>query len=243
MPKITKPPVLILGAVLAGIVLGMVAQSGVSLLSGGDHIDARVKAYIQKNPEVVIDAVNTYVRRQAEAERLEAVNLVSGDDGKTVLGNPDGDVTIYEFSDYNCGYCKRVFSQVMAAVEEDGNTRLVIKEFPILAESSLTAAQLSMAAAELGRFEEFHTALMSWQGPLDDEAFGRIISQLDIDREALDAVIARGDIDAAIRTNQNIARQLQLTGTPGFVIGERIAPGYMEKDQILDLIGEARDRH
>jgi protein-disulfide isomerase len=232
---------LLLGGVLIGVVLGVTFGGTFSPMNKG-RFDARVEAYIEENPVVVLNALNNYVRRQDAAAREQVINLVAANDGKTVMGNPDGDVTIYEFSDYNCGYCKRVFSDVKAAIEEDGNIRLVIKEFPILAESSLVAARLSMAAAELGLFEEFHTALMTWQGSLNEEAFSQIAGKVGVDLNALAEIIAKGDIDDVIEENQALARQIQITGTPGFVIGNRIAPGYIPKDQILELVRDARNQ-
>ena len=231
---------MMLGAILIGVVLGMTFNSGSSSMSDREF-EAKVEAYIEANAGAVIDMLNNHVRQQADADRAQAINLVKANDGDTVLGNPDGDITIYEFSDYNCGYCKRAFNDVMAALEEDGNIRLVIKEFPILSESSTIAAQLSMAAAELGQFEEFHTALMNWSGPLNDDAFTQITDELGMDLTALGQIIAKGEIDATIAETQELARSINITGTPGFIIGNEIVPGYIPKDQILELVRKARE--
>ena len=241
-PKSKNPMLLplMLGAVLIGVVLGMTFNQGSSSLSDADF-DAKVEAYIEANAGDVIDMLNNHVREQANAEKQQALNLVKANDGKTILGNPDGDVTIYEFSDYNCGYCKRAFNDVMAALEQDGNIRFVIKEYPILSESSNVAAQLSMAAAEIGRFEEVHTALMNWQGPLNDEAFTQIMAELDIDMTELGQIIAKGEIDEKINETRSIAQAIQVTGTPGFVIGNEIIPGYIPADQILEFVRKARE--
>ena len=233
-----KTSLLIIAAAILGIGLGVMLKS--TLAPNHAQLDAKIETYIQENPEIIISALNQYMSQQADAERQQAINLVSANDGKTIIGNPNGDVTIYEFSDYNCGYCKRAFADVMAAVNEDGNIRLVIKEFPILAESSVTAAQLSMAAAEIGRFEEFHTALMTWQGGLNDDSFEKIANDLNIDINTLNQIIAKGDIDQAIRETQTIAAQIGFSGTPSFIIGNQIAPGYISKDDILELVQQAR---
>ena len=231
---------LLLGAVLIGIVLGMIFSSTNNAGMADADFDAKVSRYIESNAGTVIAALNNHMKEQADVERQQALNLVKGNDGKTVLGNPDGDVTIYEFSDYNCGYCKRAFPEVMAALEEDGNIRLVIKEFPILSETSLMAAQISMAAAELGQFEEMHTALMNWRGALDKAALEQIVREQGLDLNELAIIINKGEIDAALATTKSIAQQIQITGTPGFVIGNQIAPGYIPKEQILDLVRMAR---
>lgn len=222
-----------LGAVLIGVVLGIIFANA--------NFEAKVEKYISENAGIVIDALNDHARKQALAEKQQSLNLVRAHDDKTVLGNPDGDVTIYEFSDYNCGYCKRAFNDIINALEEDGNIRLVIKEFPILAESSKTAAQLSMAAAELGYFEEFHTALMQWKGRLNEQAFVQIVSDLGLDMNQLATIIAEGEIDQTIAQTQALAYQLEINGTPGFVIGDTIVPGYITKGQLLELVQQARE--
>lgn len=239
-----KNPMMIpmmLGAVLIGVVLGM-AFNGQNASSMTDEaFNRKVEAYIQENSGRIIEALNNHVRQQAQAEKQQAINLVKANDGKTVLGNPNGDVTIYEFSDYNCGYCKRAFNDVMGAIAEDGNIRLVIKEFPILAESSNMAAQLSMAAAELGKFEEIHTALMQWQGRLNEAALMQIVEEADMDMNALAEIITKGEIDKALAETRAIAEQMQISGTPGFIIGDQIVPGYIPKDEILALVKQARE--
>lgn len=238
----SKTPMLIpmmLGAILIGVVLGMTFNSGSSSMTD-DQFNAKVDAYIKANAGGVIEALNNHIRDQANAEKQQALNLVKANDGKTIFGNPDGDVTIYKFSDYNCGYCKRAFNEVMNVVNEDGNIRVVIKEFPILSPSSTTAAQLSMAAAELGRYEEFHVALMRYQGPLGDEAFTQIIEELGMDMTKMGQIIAEGKIDATIDENREMVQTLQVTGTPAFIIGNEIIPGYIPKEQILELVSMAR---
>ena len=231
---------IMIGAVMIGVVLGMTFNNGGILNINHDDFDVKVEAYIQENAGVVIDALNDHVRRQIEAEQQQSINLIKANDSKTILGNPDGDVTIYEFSDYNCGYCKRAFNEVMSVIEDDGNIRLVIKEFPILSESSMIAAQLSMAAAEIGRFEDFHTGLMEWQGQLNESAFTQIAANIDIDMTELASIIAKGEIDVTIAETQSLARQMKINGTPGFIIGNEIIPSYISRDQILELVRKAR---
>ena len=238
----SKTPMLIpmmLGAILIGVVLGMTFNSGSTSMTD-DQFNAKVDAYMKANAGGVIETLNNHIRDQANAEKQQAINLVKANDGKTTFGNPDGDVTIYKFSDYNCGYCKRAFNDVMGALEEDGNIRVVIKEFPILSASSTTAAQLSMAAAELGRYEEFHVALMRYQGPLGDEAFTQIIDELGMDMTKMGQIIAEGKIDATINENREMAQTLKVSGTPAFIIGNEIIPGYIPKEQILELVNTAR---
>ena len=200
-----------------------------------------VRRFIAENPQFIIDTLNQHVLARTETEREQTINIVKAGDAKTVLGNPDGDVTIYEFTDYNCGYCKRVFSDLMEIIDNDGNIRLVIKEFPILSEESAIAARHALAVAEMGRFEEFHKAAMAWEGRIDQDAVNQIVAGLGIDQAALEARLADGGIDKTISENRRIARELNLTGTPAFIIGRLIIPGAIGKAEISRLVERARD--
>ncbi len=205
------------------------------------EINKMIRTYIADNPGFVLEVLTNYNQQQRDAARQQALNLVKVNDGKTIIGNPDGDVTIYEFSDYNCGYCKRVFADLMDLVREDGNIRLVIKEFPILAESSTQAAQISMAAAELGRFEEIHTALMQWTGRIDASAFSRILADAGINPQEIQAEIAKGEINAIIAQTRATAEALDIGGTPAFVIGDEIAPGAISRSEMAAMVARARN--
>ena len=142
-------PMMLAGVLIAGVAIGMVSTNQNNTATG--NVDSQIEAYIRANPGLILEVVTQYNMERAEQERRQAVNLVKLDDGKTILGNPNGDITIYEFSDYNCGYCKRAFNDVQNLIASDDNIRVVIKEFPILSETSKQAAEISMAAAELGK--------------------------------------------------------------------------------------------
>ena len=115
-------------------------------ISDGDRaaFNKMIEDYIRANPEVVREALISLAEREERAQRAQAMMILQDDAGDPVLGNPDGSFTVYEFSDYNCGYCKRVFQPLMELIGEDGDIRLVIKEFPILSQSSLLAARAAL---------------------------------------------------------------------------------------------------
>ena len=232
-------PALMGTAMIAGVAIGMVSTNNSSSSSQGD-MDGQIEAYIRANPGLIIEILTAHNVERANQERLQAVNLVKLDDGKTILGNPDGDITIYEFSDYNCGYCKRAFNDVQTLIASDDNIRVVIKEFPILSESSKTAAELSMAAAELGKYEEIHSALMAWQGRLDDAVLDQVIKDIGLDRAELDAIIAKGEIAEQIAATRQAAQAIQISGTPGFVIGDTVVPGAISAQQMAEIVAEER---
>ena len=231
-------PVLLAAVLIAGVVIGMFSMNPKTGSTG--DVDSQIEAYIRANPGLILEVVTKYNRDRAEQERQQAVNLVKLDDGKTILGNPNGDITVYEFSDYNCGYCKRAFGDVQKLIASDDNVRVVIKEFPILAESSKQAAEISMAAAELGKFEEVHTALMTWQGRLDDSAFDQIIQNAGLSRDEINAIIAKGEIEEKLQAIRQTAQAMQISGTPGFVIGNAIIPGAISSDEMAQIIADER---
>ncbi|MEL0304541.1 MAG: thioredoxin domain-containing protein, partial [Rhodobiaceae bacterium] len=129
-------------------------------------LDKMIGDYIRANPEVVRDALLSLAEREAAERREQAMFILKSDDGDPFLGNPDASFVIYEFSDYNCGYCKRVFKPLQELIAADGDIKLVVKEFPILSESSLLAAQAGIAAQAQGVFEDFHIAMMTGRGAI-----------------------------------------------------------------------------
>lgn len=231
-------PIMLAGVLIAGIAIGMVSTNQNNTATG--DVDSQIEAYIRANPGLILEVVTQYNMERAEQERQQAVNLVRLDDGNTILGNPNGDITIYEFSDYNCGYCKRAFNDVQDLIASDGNIRVVIKEFPILSETSKQAAEISMAAAELGKFEEVHTALMTWQGRLDDSVFDQIIRDAGLNRDEIKAIIAKGEIEDKLNSIRQTAQAIQVSGTPGFVIGNAIIPGAISSQEMAKIVAEER---
>ena len=164
--------------------------------------------------------------------------LASLDTAGTSFGPTDADVTIYEFSDYNCGFCKRAFGEVLAAMESDGKTRLVVVEYPILAQSSADAARLALHAAQKSQtsFTQIHTALMRHRGAITPQLLNTLASQHGIkDFLAPNAVITQ-----QLQTNHQIGEALSIRGTPSFVIGGQVIGGAINREAFLQLIRAAR---
>lgn len=227
-------------ALIIGVVLGFLIDRALPLGTNQDNdLNARMSAYISANPEAIEEALIALNVKRNQNARLQAVNLLRAGDDKTVIGNPDGDITIYEFSDYNCGYCKRAFADVMEVVKTDGNIRLVIKEYPILAESSVDAARLALHAAEAGQFENVHQMLMQWRGSitnamLEDLAATSGITSFSINGRNNDPMMA------LLNRNYDLGQQLNIDGTPAFIIGGDIYPGAIGKDALTQAIAKAR---
>lgn len=229
-------------AVIIGIIIGfLVDQLLPSEKTQADsaNINASIAQYISDNPEAIETALIALNDQRNRDKELQALNLLSAVEDTTVMGNPDGDITIYEFSDYNCGYCKRVFADLIEVMNTDGNIRLVVKEFPILAESSVDAARLALHAADQGKYDAVHTALMEWRGAitatmLQDLATTHDITGFDINNRDNDPMIA------ILRNNYDLGQRFQIDGTPGFIIGGKIYPGAISKDDMIAAVAEAR---
>jgi protein-disulfide isomerase len=210
-------------------------------------LDAAIRDYILKHPEVIVESLNAMQQRQEAAEkeqqrlaltRLQAELVANPSD--PVLGNPDGDITVVEFFDYQCGYCKRMVEPVMQLLKQDPNVRWVMKEFPILGPASVTAARASVAALKQGSYREFHVALMAYRGRLSDETVFQTAREVGLDIEKLKTDMASPETEKTIRDATMLARTLGVNGTPAFVIGDEILPGAVGLDILVQQIEAAR---
>src|SRR5204863_10076616 len=157
-----------------------------------------------------------------------------------VAGNPNGDVSLVEFFDYRCPYCKQVVPSLEALLAEDRQLRLVYKEFPVLGPDSVTAARAALAARKQDKYDAMHRALMAQKGQLDEAAVFRVASSVGLDVERLKRDMAAPDIDRMIKANTSLASALDIRGTPGFVIGDEIVPGAISLQALKQLIDTAR---
>ena len=212
-----------------------------------DAVRALVRETIMNNPEILIEALQLYDQQQKQAaEDKRRENLVSMQDElandplSPVLGNPAGDVVIVEFFDYRCPYCKKVAQDVRTAVREDGNVKLVLKEFPILGPDSIVGARAALAAEQQGRYEDFHFALMEVSGELNETTIMAVAEGLGLDMHKLQVDMESSDIDTAIRRNYSLAEALDIGGTPAFVIGTQVFPGAISMEDIREAITNAR---
>ncbi len=210
------------------------------------EIEELFKQLVEKHPGLIADSVTNYYREQDQKAKENAQGKVKEysdfykQTNLPVAGNPDGDVTVVEYFDYNCGYCKKAFQDISKLLEEDKNIRVVFQEMPILSPSSKNMATIAMAAHKQGKYFEMHTALMNYRGPQTIEAFMGLAGKQGLDVEQLKKDIGSGDIDQAILKSMEMARSVGITGTPGFVIGERIYPGYIGLDGLKKAIQEVR---
>ena len=204
------------------------------------EIQSIIEDFIIKNPEIIRDALMKLALTEQSKQQRAALALVRQDEGDPKIGPTDAAITIYEFSDYNCGYCKRIFNDLQAVLAEQTDVRLVVKEFPILAESSVLAAKAAIAAQRQGKFEQFHIALMTWRGRIDANAIKAAGQKAGLDSKRL-RVDMEDDLTAAIINRTRAAADaFKIKGTPALIIGKSVIPGAISKNEILDLINEAR---
>jgi protein-disulfide isomerase len=214
-----------------------------------DAFRAEVRAYLLEHPEVLMEAIQVLEARRA-ADTLTADSELIARNGEQLFhdpnswvgGNPDGDVTLVEFSDYRCGYCKKAHPELQELLRRDPNIRLVVKEFPILGPDSVTAARIATAALDLdpSKYGALNDALMSFEGQLSEAAAYQIANNVGYDLAALKARAASAEIEARISDTYALAREMGLQGTPSFVLGNRIIRGYLPVDQLLTAVAEAR---
>ena len=206
-----------------------------------------VRDYLLANPEVLIEAAQAYRDRQQELQQQEArQTLVSRreeldrDPGSPVVGNPDGDVVVVEFFDYRCPYCVRVAEDLREAVEDDGNIRLVMKEFPILGPESVVAARMALAAEKQGKYEQLHFAFMTVSGKLTEDTAYKVAEKIGLDMDQLRRDMEAPEIDATLQRNYDLAQALQINGTPAFVIGDEIVRGAIDMRALRQIVGRTR---
>ena len=216
-----------------------------------DAFRAEIRAYLLDNPEVIMEAVAVLEQRQAEAQAQNDVELVKANaeavfsDGHSwVGGNPEGDITLVEFMDYKCGYCKRAFPEVNDLLEFDGNIKLIVKEFPILGEQSELASRFAIATLQtLGdeAYAQVHDALMVFSGDITQTALNRMAEGFGLDAAAIEAQMNSDEVTTVIAENRALAQRLNISGTPSFVMNDQMLRGYLPVDEMQRVAAEIRD--
>lgn len=212
-------------------------------------IEGVIHNYLLNNPEVVVEAIRKFqaaqesARAEAALQRLgELREPLERNEGTPVIGNADGDVTIVEFFDYRCGYCKRVHEALTEAVNADGKVRLVLKEFPILGPESVTAtkAALGVFYTAPDKYPDFHEAMMTSRGKLDEARVMELAVSVGLKADAVKAAMKDPRVELEIQHNMALAQALDISGTPAFVVGDELVPGAIDRAAFDELIKKAR---
>ncbi len=210
----------------------------------------QVRAYLMENPQVIMEAVSALEQQQANAQAQADIDLVTqnadaifNDGFSYVGGNPDGDITLVEFMDYRCGFCKRAFSEVEQLLAADGNIRFIVKEFPILGEQSVVASRFAMATKLVegdAAYKAIHDALMEYNGEISLPALRRLAGTFGHDADAIEARMEDETITASLRATRELAQRLQINGTPTFVLSDEMLRGYLPADQLQMIVDDKR---
>jgi protein-disulfide isomerase len=210
-------------------------------------LHAIIKDYLLTNPEVLAEVSQALERKQAAEQQAKAEKFLADNKAKVfttgtdvVIGNPKGDVTVVEFFDYNCGWCKRAVDDLTKLTKADPRVRVVLKEYPIFGgPQSVLAAKAALASVKQGKYWEFHTALMREKQVTEANLF-TVAQKVGLDVNKLKADMADKKLDSVIEQNIQVGQGLGIEGTPGFVIDSKVNVGYVPADGIQQMLAEIR---
>jgi protein-disulfide isomerase len=214
-------------------------------------IEGIIKDYLLKHPEVLQEAMAALDKKQQEAEAEKARTTIKENNAtlfnsphQVVLGNPQGDITMVEFFDYNCGYCKRALPDMMTLLKSDPNIKFVLKEFPVLGEGSVDAAHVAVAARMQDpsgkKYIEFHQKLLGGRGPVDKARALAVAKEVGFDMARIEKDMASGEVKATIDENMKLADALGVNGTPSYVVGSELVVGAVGLDSLKEKIAATR---
>ncbi|HKP22831.1 MAG TPA: DsbA family protein [Dongiaceae bacterium] len=210
-------------------------------------INQQISQYLKDHPEEVLTALK---QAQANAERQKAADAqlavaekqdqIFNNPADPVVGNVNGDVTVVEFFDYRCPYCKRVSDSLMTLVKDDPKVKVVYKEFPILGPESVVAARIALAAHRQGKYEQVHTAFMAHKGSFEQSDLLELAASVGADPAKLAADMQDPAIQGQLQATESLAVALGITGTPGFLFGKKLIPGAVTLDEMKNFVAAAR---
>ena len=196
-----------------------------------DNIDTIIKKFLKKNPELLKSTLDNYKVSLENQKKQHAINLLKDVNNPGVFSK-QADITIYEFFDYNCGYCKSVVRTIMDVLSEDKKINFVFVEFPILSEQSYFAAKAALASKNQNLYNKFHISLMKINGRVNEEKVFSTAKKIGLDIDQLKKDINSPEIEQQLVKNREIAKLLGLNGTPAFIIGNIIYPGALNLNNL-----------
>ena len=213
------------------------------------EIEQIIKSYLVANPEIFVEVQNA-LEAKLEKEQAEKLKVAIAENAREIYrqpdasigGNPDGDIAVVEFFDYNCGYCKRGLLDIVKLIESDPKVRVVFKELPILSKGSEEASRIALAARKQGKYWELHRAMLSSKGQLNEASTLQIAEKLGLDVAKLKADMASPEVKAEIEKSEALAKKMGVNGTPHFLVGDRAIAGAPEDlyDQLARNVSELR---
>ena len=214
-------------------------------------LQEEIRLYLLENPEVIMEAVDVLRKKEQQAAIQSDFELVKKnqkaifEDGFSYIGgNPNGDITLVEFVDYRCGYCKKAHNEVEKLLITDGNIRFVIKEFPILGEDSLVLSKFALAVKIVHGDELYklvHDILIKMKSPPSEKAFDQIMNNLNLDTDRVESKMASNEVNGMIAYTRTLAERLKISGTPTFVMNDELIRGYVPFDALINIVDNKRD--
>jgi protein-disulfide isomerase len=210
-------------------------------------VEAVIHDYFLKNPEFMVEVLRAAEAKMKQDKAAEAHQAIAtyrkellADASSPVGGNPEGDVTIVEFFDYRCPYCKQVEPAIEALVKEDRNIRIVYKEFPVLGAESVFASRMALAAARQDKYFAFHNAMMATKGQITEKVILQVAATAGMDLAKAKADMNAAGVKEIIQHNYTLAEALDINGTPAFIVGDVLVPGATDVDALKKLVADAR---
>lgn len=207
-----------------------------------------VRNFILDNPEVLMESVNRFRSEEQKKQEEGSVNVLKENMGFLAagkhpeIGNPKGDVTVVEFFDYNCGYCKHALKAVQELTEKDKNVRVVFMEFPILSPASTVASKWAVAANMQGKYWAFHQATLESNAPKDEANLSKIAQSIGMDVEKAKKDVAGKEVESYMASVRDFGDKLKVTGTPAFIVGQQIIRGYVEYPAFKTIVEDERKK-
>jgi protein-disulfide isomerase len=242
----------LLGSLAAAAMLFALPASAQSFADDQRHeIEGIVKDYLLKHPEVLQDVMAALDKKQQEADAEKARTTIKNNNAtlfnsphQVVLGNPQGSLTVVEFFDYNCGYCKRALPDMLTLLKTDSNIRFVLKEFPVLGEGSVEAAHVAVAARMQdptgAKYIEFHQKLLGGRGPADKAHALAVAKEVGFDMARIQKDMTSDEVKTTIDENMKLADALGVNGTPSYIVGNELVVGAVGLEALKDKIAAAK---
>ena len=212
-----------------------------------DELDKYIYEYIMENPEVILESVDKLRQKMQENANLDDQFLkenfieMANNTNIPFMGSDKPKVTIIEFFDYNCGYCKKSLDAITELLRSEFDLKVSFRDYPILSPSSRTAAKAALAAKKQGKYFAMHSALMSMQGNLNEDKIYKAASNLEINISKLKEDMNNLDIEQILQENEDLARKLNIRGTPTFIINGKLYAGALELNKLKSIINETLD--
>ena len=214
-------------------------------------LQEEIRLYLLENPEIIMEAVDVLRKKEQQAAIQSDFELVKKhekaifEDGFSFIGgNPNGDITLVEFVDYRCGYCKKAHNEVEKLLSTDGNIRFVIKEFPILGDDSLVLSKFALAIKIVHGDEIYklvHDILFKMKSPPSEKAFNQIMSNLNLDANLVKSAMESNEVNGMIAYTRTLAERLKISGTPTFIMNDELIRGYVPFDALINIVYNKRN--